>query len=1160
MSGRFTVPPEITAAQRRASSPDRSAWVAANAGSGKTHVLTERVIRLMLAGSEPSRLICLTFTKAAAATMSNRVFARLAGWATASDADLDDDLARLEGRPATAATRLRARRLFAAAIETPGGLKIQTIHAFCEAVLHRFPLEAELAGGFEVLDDLTGAELAGRARDQVLARAGADGGGPLGRALATAMAALGEARISAALDTFLAARGWLADLVAAHGDLEMAIRRLGDRLSLEPGDDVAALEARMLASPFRAALDVAGLVAELAQGGSNDQAAAARFVAALDPPAGADTAAAAEAWLAVFFVKDGRGEARKKAAATKAIHARFPALQDAFDAEAARLAPLRQRRDAAAALAVTAAVARLGAAAATAYEAMKRARGRLDFADLIQRTAHLLSRQDAALWVQYKLDAGIDHILVDEAQDTSPEQWRIVSALADDFFSGVSARGTLRSDRPRTLFAVGDDKQSIYSFQGARPEIFAERERAFARAAAGVGLAFEHVPLKYSFRSTQDVLSAVDAVFAGTPAGEGVSAGDWQGHLAVRAGAPGEVEIWPAETVADDGGEPEDWLAPLDAPDALSPVVRVATRVADAVDRLLADPAPLPATGRPARPRDILILVRRRGPFVEAVNRLLKERGRPVAGSDRLKLFRHIAVLDLLALARAALLPEDDLSLAAVLKSPLFGLAEDDLADLAIGRDAFETLHAALLRAEAPVVRAAAARFAVCRARALTARAFEFFAAVLAEGGRRAFRARLGDEADEVLDEFLAAVLTAEAVDGGSLTAFVAAAAAGDRDIKREVDDGRDEIRVMTVHGAKGLEAPVVFLVDGAGNPAHAGHDPRLLEIPADVAGAPPFFLWLPKTDAMPPLAAAARDAARARAAEEHRRLLYVAMTRAADRLIVAAYAGKRGVDAASWIETVRTALEPTARVETAPDGGVARLLWRADGRPYPAGVAPTDAGEGTAAAAAPPPPDWLFSAGPVAPAPAGPLSPSRLDGDEAVRPPPALAVDARDPALRRGRAIHRLLQLLPDVAAADRAAIGRAVVAREAADLDAGAVVAEVLALLADPRVAACFAPGSRAEVPILGRLRWRGDDRLVSGRVDRLMVTADRVTVVDFKTDRVVPAAVPPAYRDQLALYAALLAEVYPGRTIAAAVVWTAGPRLDLLAPDALTAAGRD
>jgi ATP-dependent helicase/nuclease subunit A len=1143
MSRRFAVPPETIAAQRLASSPDRSAWVAANAGSGKTHVLTQRVIRLMLAGSPPARLICLTFTKAAAATMSNRVFQRLAAWATMPEEKLVAELTEMEGRAPTMAERVRARRLFAEAIETPGGLKIQTIHAFCEAILHRFPLEAELAGGFDILDDLTAAEFAARARDTVLARAGADRDGPLGRALATAMVAVGEGGIAAALDRFIAARGWLEQLKREHGDLEAALRRLGDRLGLRPGDDAASLEAEILASPFDGRVGLIRLIERLRQGGANDVKQAERFADTLE---GAPAARVA-AWLSAFFTD--KGTPRAKAGATTKVHDDLPQLQDAFDAEAARLADIVDRRKALAAIDVTAQLMRLGDAAVAVYEATKRARGKLDFADLIVRTAALLSDRDAALWVQFKLDAGIDHILIDEAQDTSPEQWRIVADLTAEFFAGSTAR----SGKARTVFAVGDDKQSIYSFQGARPALFAERERYFAQLATDAGEHFEHVALRHSFRSTQDVLSAVDTVFDGKPAGEGVSAAAWQTHLAVRAGVPGEVEIWPAEEAADDGDEPEDWLAPLDAPDAASPVIRVATRVADAVAALLASTTPLPSTGLPPRPRDILILVRKRGAFVEAVNRLMKTRGLPVAGSDRLKLFRHIAVLDLMALGRAVLLPEDDLSLAAVLKSPLLGLSEDDLAEIAIGRDTKQTLWDALAKAERPDLAAAADRLAGWRGRALASRAFEFFAGVLAEDGRRAFRARLGEEADDVLDEFLAAVLAAEPVDGGGLTAFVAAAAAGDREVKREVDESRDEIRVMTVHGAKGLEAPVVFVIDSANNPEVAGHDPKLMEIPVAAPNATPLPLWLPKSDDMPEVVKEARAAARRRAAEEHRRLLYVAMTRAADRLIVGAFCGKREPHEASWSEIVKNALKDTARAEMGADDKPRRWLWRVDGTAPE--TAPAEAPPTPPEPSVTPPPSWLFErATPVA-APA-PLSPSRLDDDEAVKPAArpdfTAALSPRDPALQRGRAIHRLLQVLPDVAEADRLGIGRQVLAREFVVHGAPAetLLAEAVAVLTDARVVACFAPGSRAEVPIVGRVLWRGVERPVTGRLDRLVVTKDRITVIDFKTDRVVPPTVPPAYRDQLALYARLLTEAFPGRAVTAAIVWTAAPRLDLVA----------
>jgi ATP-dependent helicase/nuclease subunit A len=1120
--------PDITRErQRTASDPRLSAWVSANAGSGKTHVLTERVIRLMLAGSPPSKLLCLTYTKAAAATMANRVFQRLAEWATLPEEKLAQSIEAMQGMKPTQGDILRARRLFAEAIETPGGLKIQTIHAFCEAVLHRFPLEAELPGGFELLDDQGAAELALNARDAVLIEAGRAPASGLGEALALAMARLGEGGIGGAVDLMLAGRDWLQRILAHHGTFEAMMTALARRLDLTGDETEESLSAEIVASPFRQRVPFMALIDRMLASSSNDVKEAERFIAATE----GDIAARSAAWCEAFFT--GSGTPRAKAAATKAIHEAFPALQEAFDEEVQRLTRLMDRQKALAAVRLTEAVLRLGDRAIAAYEAAKRRRGLLDFGDLITRTANLLAEREAALWVQYKLDQGIEHVLVDEAQDTSPEQWRIVGALTGDFFSGEGA-----SRVRRTVFAVGDEKQSIYSFQGARPEIFAAEERRFTRAARDVGLELKSVPLQHSFRSTQDVLTAVDLVFSGETVQKGVAAGGWQDHLAIRRAA-GEVELWPL-VVASGGEEPDDWLIPLDRPTEESPVMRLAARVTAAVRDLI---------GQGIAPREILILVRKRGAFVEAVNRLMKEAGIPVAGADRLKLFRHIAVMDLLALGQIMVLPEDDLSLAIVLKSPLIGISEDELSDIAIGRGATETLGAALARVRPEI----AARLDIWRELAGRTRAFEFYAAVLAEGGRRAIRARLGEEADEVLDEFLAAVIGHERVAGGGLTAFLHAGADPTREVKREMDEGRDEVRVMTVHGAKGLEAPHVILVDAAGNPAHAHHDPKLLKIADGPDESLALPLWKPASDAMPEAAANALAEARARSSEEHRRLLYVAMTRAADRLIVAGYAGKSGPHEKSWYEIIAAALKPEATEDKDASGETRRWLWRRSVRP-PAPPEPKEVATAPQATRTDLP-TWLTT--PVAVETAPPvINPSRMKGVEPeempVRPGGLdAAVAPEHPALVRGRVIHGALERLPALAPALRRQGGLAYAARAhglEADAAAG-LIDEVLALFDHPDFAEVFGPGSRAEVPIIGRLKLYGRETPVSGRVDRLVVSPTRVTVLDFKTDLTVPDAVPEPYVLQLAIYGRLLREIFPDREVVAGIVWTALPRIDRL-----------
>jgi ATP-dependent helicase/nuclease subunit A len=1147
--------------QRDASDPRVSAWVSANAGSGKTTVLARRVVALLLAGSPPSRLLCLTFTKAAAANMANRVFRTLSAWTLADEETLRTAVADLTGEPPDAEALLRARRLFAEAIETPGGLKIQTIHAFCERLLQQFPLEADLAGQFEILDDHQVATLTAAARDQVVIAAAEAPGSALGRAMAKVVDIGGDTGFLGAID----------DVVAARDQILAAIRedRLdGDAIRVVLGIDPSAppvTEADWCASPdFPETLirQMIGLCR--AAGGTKINELADRLEAVLARPAPTD---ARETWLACFFTTAGTPRAFSTFG-YKPLRTAIADLEDRFERECARLLDLQEREAAARAAEASLALMTIAEAVIGRYEAAKRSRGALDFGDLIRRAVALLSRNDAALWVQYKLDQGIDHILVDEAQDTSPLQWTIVAQLAEEFFAGESAR-----PRNRTIFAVGDEKQSIFSFQGARPRTFAMSRDLFAGRAKGVGLAFRSVGLNQSFRSTPDVLRAVDLTFAGPEMREGVAGPDgWQDHTAVRHRHPGHVEIWDIVERRQDP-EPEDWTAPVDT--RRSPALELAARIADEIARLTAPGFLLPGTGKRVRPRDVLILVRKRGAFVDAMNRVLKERGIPVAGADRLRLTEHVAVEDLMALGRVMLLPEDDLSLAAVLKGPLFGWDDDRLYGIAANRSGRQTLASALSAAADgdAAAREAAERLARWRGRADYAPPFEFFAEILStDGGRRRFVERLGPEAEDVIDEFLARALAFEEVGVPSLAGFLAMLESAAPEIKREMDEARDEVRVMTVHGAKGLEAPVVFMVETGSKPVTNAHDAAIVPLP--VPGLPeaaPVPVWNAGKAYRCRAIQAALDAARAEKEQEYRRLLYVAMTRAADRLIVTAFQDVEKFAADCWYNRIRNALEPQAvRDATGPFG---RLVFQDGERPA---VAP-ERDAAARAEAAGPLPGWLTA--PVAvEAAAKTLRPSAALREAALAGiaakdglPDYPAVNAFEAALEpesdellRGKVVHKLLEVLPDVAPPDRRRAALDYAARRLGGERAEAVAAEVLRVIDDPAFAAAFAQGSRAEVAIVGRLVGADGTRYdVSGQIDRLAVTEGAVLIVDYKTNRRPPApgeAPPPDYVSQMAVYRRLLGDLYPGRAIRCAILWTARPALvpiaDFLIDEALAA----
>ncbi len=1126
--------------QRRAADPALNAFVTANAGSGKTKTLIDRVARLLLGDVKPAAILCVTYTKAAAAEMQRRLFEVLGGWSVMEDADLAAELVKLEGEgaPRDEIALSRARTLFAKALETPGGLKIQTIHAFCEKLLRRFPLEARVSPGFTVMDDAAAALIVTEARAAV-AHYALDIEGPLSDAYA-------RLAVSLDLDSFqqmFAAFEQRRDAIAAYvdrcggfGGIQADVWRtcgFAEATSAEAVADaaMAALDRRL----YREAADV------LATGGKTD-------VKCADGLRAVETIGDA---LAVFFTARGEGTPATWVAKTSGLKSRED-LRMALLTKQERLEKVREALRAARVAEGTVQVLALASAYAEAYRRTKADRGALDFADLIGRTRALVAERPDAAWVLYKLDDGIDHVLVDEAQDTAPEQWEIVRRLTGEFWSGAGLRG---ADAERTLFVVGDEKQSIYSFQGADPQRLLSETRLYIDQIGAAGKQAAGVPLLVSYRSTPQVLAFVDALFVSAETRRGVPppvGEDIVSHRAFRADHPGCVDLWPLER--EEKGEDRDaWDAPLDEEAETSANRRLARRIAGEIEALVARGDAVfdkeTRAWRPADYGDVIVLVRRRRVLFEEIIRELKRRKVPVAGADRLTLSAHIAFDDLMALARFIQFPDDDLTLAALLKTPFCGLGDDDVYALARDRKP-ETLWAVLQRRAAERAGwAHALEFLLCcRALARTRSPFDFYTRVLGLTGPdgRSMRARmltrLGAEAGDVVDEFLARALAAEARGVRDLETLAHAFTGLDISVKREMEGAGGEVRVMTAHGAKGLEAPIVFLPETTVTRTARGSP--LLET------AEGGFLWSVKKDDDCAASAAARQLRLDREEDEAWRLLYVGLTRARDRLVLCGRIDARTTDdkVGGWYAAMRQAFaHPAIEAEV-------RDVVTADGfgflryGPDPLALPPA----GRVSRAPAPLPDWAHDGRPPIEPPARRYaSPSQL-AEQAFGPAPSpLARVEGLGRYRRGELIHRLLQLLPDVPVAERREAAHRLLARERdlTDRQRQEMTAAAFGVLDDPVFADVFGPGSRAEAAIAGTSPRLPGGLAVSGRVDRLLVTPDRVLVVDYKTNRPAPdqvAAADRAYLIQMSVYAAVLEEIFPGRKIEAALVWTDGPGL--------------
>ena len=1121
--------PTLIGNQAAASDPALHVWLAASAGTGKTQVLSARVYRLLLRGIDPGAILCLTFTKAGAAEMADRINDRLARWVRMAERDLKADLIALGEDPAPAMLA-RARTLFARVLDAPGGgIRIQTIHGFCQTLLSAFPMEAGLVPGFRPLEAREEAVMGREALAAMLVAEASIGRTTHTDAIGALSLRLGEA----AAEAFLLACARAPDAMAVlPGGIQPFLRRA---LDLPSGDVEAALAAACSDDAFDMAMLRRIADANHAWGTATGAAHAEVAARWFD--------ASPEARVEMIDTLRGiahtsKGEPRKYSPKLIAVDPDYAELAIELGDVCASLASIRARAEFADLLAQA---LDAGRAYADSYDQAKRRAGAVDFGDLIREAVKLLSQPGIGEWVRFKLDQVTDHVLIDEAQDTNWDQWTIIAAMADEYFAGEGARGAPH----RTLFTVGDYKQAIFGFQGTDPFFYALAHRRFETRSDALPLDAElprlsTLSLTHSFRSTRPILEFVDAAVAAMPDGGMGSYSDAEVHASEVRG-PGRVTLWtPTLATAADESDEEAWV---------DDAVRAhAKRIARHIRQLLDDRTILGAKGRALAPGDIMILVKRRGELASLIVARLYAEGVPVAGVDRLRLNAPLAVQDLLAAVRFALQPEDDLSLASLLVSPLIGWSQDDLMQAA--PRAGGSLWRHLRQTQTPD--RLAPLFAILN-RADFDTPYVFLEAMLSGklDGRRKLLERLGEEARDPIEELLSAALDFERLAIPSLQRFLDWFDRGEVEIKRDPSQASDAVRVMTAHGAKGLQAPLVILADATVDPdnverAHLMWKPQAHDGPA-------FPIFRPrggeKSDALEALVAEAEN----RELEEHWRLFYVAATRAEEELVVTGplSPGTKGeVPDKSWYAVsaagmdrlaVPTQDEPDTRVF---EGSVPQPPLTKRPADPPSSAEPVTL------------PGWMRGAAPQEARPPRPLAPSAITDDAVSDPPPGPAMRA---AAERGRLLHRLFERLPEVPAPSRRAAALRWLERSCgvAETDLRmALVNDALAVIEDARFADLFGADALAETPIAAIV----DGIVVAGTVDRLLVEADRIRVVDFKTMRRAPVsieAVPDAHIRQMAAYAAALQIVFPGRAVEAALLYTAGPTLFVIPPDRIAAA---
>lgn len=1126
--------PKLDEAQAAAIDPRAHATLSASAGTGKTQVLTGRVLRLLLDGAAPETILCLTFTKAGAAEMANRIGAQLAAWVRMKDSELAVDLSALRADVGPA-MREKARRLFAKVLDAPGGLRVQTIHSFAQSLLASFPDEAGIAPGFRPIEGRAEQELARTTLANLLAEAESRHETRLMTDVQCLSLRLGE---DGAVD-YLMRCARAPEPMAAFGSTDN-IEPLLRRVMNLPADSVADYLAHRCGDD-RFDCDLLRGIADANRRWGKDTGA--KIIETVERWLDMDPSARAEALpelaLIVFTTS---GEMRKVSAGQRNAD---PDYDRHVERLASAITELLRIQNGARLAADMAAGLRAGQAFAAAYANAKRAAGVADFNDLIAWTQGLLAQPGIGEWVRYKLDRRTDHILVDESQDTNRAQWDIVQALAAEYFSGSSEA----EQAHRTIFMVGDFKQAIFRFQGTDPAEFkraaewVRHQSESMRAALEVDHpAAEHreLSIESSFRSAPAILDVVDAVIGevghlamGLPDAPNP-------HRAFFSHRPGEVTLLPpfnAEDGDGDGDEGEEnWLGENGR--------RFAGELAREVRRWLEDKSVLATTRRPLSAGDILILVRSRGELASLIVARLFSEGVPVAGIDRLHLHKPLAVKDLLAAVQFVVQPLDDLNLANLLVSPLLGWDQDQLRELAHGRKG--NLWSALTgrSAERPEFTSARELLGSLLAMADYTTPHRFLETILSGpmDGRRKLYSRLGQAARDPVEELLTRALEFERAETASLDRFLAWFNRGDVEIKRDPSAPANAVRVMTVHGAKGLEAPVVLLADATADPARLGGPARTIDFPLPGVGKAPL-LRPRKAERVSPfdVLIAAEEAADL---EEHWRLLYVALTRAREKLVIAGLdtSNSRGeLPESCWYGHVARAMESLG-AKRHPHGAWGEALTYRGQVP----VSAARAKRASPAFVAPLIPDWARRPAPPEARPPRPLAPSAILEDLPPSTPPGPSQLA---AVRRGILLHRLFERLPGVDPVlrrDAALHWLEHSAGVAESNDRTALADAACTMIGDPAFADLFGPSSLAEAPITATL---ADGRVLAGTVDRLLVTKNSVRVIDFKTGSKLPesaADVPQAHFAQMAAYADALRVIFPDKRVDAALLYTAGPNL--------------
>lgn len=1101
----------MTQFQQQAANPDFSVWVAASAGTGKTKVLTDRVLRILLNGTTPGKILCITFTKAAAAEMANRINTELGKWVYMEENELISSIENLTGkRPNNEIINL-ARRLFAIVLDTPDGIKIQTIHSFCQNMMRKFPLEAGIAPHFQVIDDYTSAELLDEARTRLLTN---NEDIKITNSIERIACWLNEGRFSELIKKVMSERGKIKFYTKQYGSIENFIDKIYENLNLTKG----LTEAEIIRSHiennhlFFEELKNISQALKINTKSIGDNKTSRHLLKFYNYNIN-DKIDNFEEYTQIFLTADNEP---RKSLATKIFSEKYPEFHELLIAEQNRIFALLDKMKSARIANLSADLMNVSESIIELYSKLKKQKAFLDYDDLITSSSELLTKSDIAPWILFKLDGGIDHLLLDEAQDTSPEQWQIINRLCEEFFTGQSAR-----NNDRTIFIVGDEKQSIYSFQGADPKTFNKMHEFFAEKVQSSQKIWHSIALDTSFRSSPPVLNVVDDIFSDDEIKKSITfSPELIKHNADRLNDYGRVELWPLIEE-----EKKDEITPWEIPSSMKhgnkPLKKLAETIIVEIKSWLESGRFLHGQKRKIKPSDIMILVKKRNELIDYLVKGLKRENIPVSGVDRMVLTEHIAVEDLISLGKFLLLPDDNLNLAALLKTPFIGLSEEELFNIAYNRSD-KTLWQSLKNNNNICYENAKIFLDDLLKKVDFLTPFEIFSYVLETlDGRKKLASRLGDEINDPVDEFISAAIDYENSHTPSMQGFIHWINSGEQQIKRDLEQSANEIRIMTVHGSKGLQSPIVILPDSTETPTSVSKMQSIFW----VDGKNPVLLWPAISANDNNLIKNIKSSLNKNEMDEYLRLLYVAMTRAKDELYVMGYE-KNKDKKTSWYNLIKNSLQKIGREEN----GKLILENFTPEETFIENIKDNKTEYQL--------PEFAFSKAPDEPVPSKPLTPSKIDGDEQDGLSPLISE-----AMLRGKIIHKILEYLPEIDKEKRFEAGTRFLkkyANELHDNERAEILKNVIELTERDDLQFIFSKNSKAEVPVTGVI----DNYVISGRIDRIAITDNEVIIVDYKTNRKTPKnndEIDKSYIRQMDLYRKALLNIYPDKNVRCFLIWT-------------------